>query len=602
MATVPAPAASWIVQYLRTTGTGRVSDWTERGLTTGSGLNSLIGECIEFHVGEAKRPKYSFSNHVLPSLCTVRQLRAIWNAVERYTSVRKPATHAKKAVWVEQVRRVFFTDYQCTVPNTEIITQLTTGSGGVNAPPLTFKKVNAAPRQHATQPHGGAQHAAAAQMAPANAGATVAAAVAATQPRQATYSRGPQTLARRPQTNVAAARSGPQSLARARPQQSNATTVSSQRSQPNATAAQRPNPAALAAAAAAQRQAQNFAFQQAAAAAFAPYGSIAWMPPPSFQVPPHAAAVAQMPPRPAPVATTAASSSDERAKKKVKQEPGVAVSTVQDQYAEDDSYWDTRARTNLENEMVLQLRQMGFTDMREILTGIRHVVNAPADIPSQVESVMMWIVAQREEAEEARKIDAARARSESLRAEQAQLRKQAAHERLWGSTMNDWLTSSDLFKGSIVLKETRHFFETTIFDNRDFKEKLIRFLELEKKARKWYGTSVPYCFLCSLCERWKELSTDELAKSIEQEATSLEKAMYSLAEQEGGVPKIFREAKSNAEKNGRPTSPLNEKSSADDDDDDDDIIVVKEVSAAEADARMNTVSSNGKKCEVIDLL
>jgi hypothetical protein len=245
---------------------------------------------------------------------------------------------------------------------------------------------------------------------------------------------------------------------------------------------------------------------------------------------------------------------------------------------------------------------MGFTDMREMLMGIRHVVHAPADISSQVESAMMWIVTQREEAEEARKIDVARARSESLRAEQAQLRKQAARDRLWGSSMEDWTSQSDLFKGSIVLKEAKACFETDIFDNREFKEKLIRFLELEKKARKWYGTSVPWCFLYSLCERWKELSTQELAKSIEDEATRLETAMYSLSEQEGGVPKIFRQARSNAEKDGRPTSPSVGKSSADDSSDEGDVIVVKEVSVAQADSRMNAVSSNGKKCEVIDLL
>jgi hypothetical protein len=41
--------------------------------------------------------------------------------------------------------------------------------------------------------------------------------------------------------------------------------------------------------------------------------------------------------------------------------------------------------------MVSQLRQMGFTDMREMLAGIRHV-SSPTDLQSQVDAAMMWIV------------------------------------------------------------------------------------------------------------------------------------------------------------------------------------------------------------------
>lgn len=521
----------------------------------------------------------------------MRQLRIIWKVVDPFTNVRSPAAHAKKAVWVEHVRRVFFLNDACTVPNDAIISQLPTGEG------LSSTPVPSRP-QHVAQinAHAQAQAYAAAMMdaARANAAASRAFAASHQQPRSQpppAHNRSAQALARQQlqpsygsQFLAGRPNAGPQSLAR-RPQ-ANASMHT------NTTAhVQIPNAAA---AALARQQAQNFAFQQAAAAAGL---SIAWMPP-SFQVSPTNSA--PMPPAPASI-TTAASNANV-SNKKVKQEPGRTASTISSHDDQDDSYWETRARTNIENEMVIQLRQMGFTDMREMLTGIRHVVNAPADIPSQVESVMMWIVAQREEAEEARKIDAARARSESLRAEQARLRKQAAHERMWSSSIEDWRSQSDLFQGSIVLKEAKECLETRIFDNRDYKEKLIRFLELEKKARKWYGTSVPWCFFCHLCQRWNEMSTQELVQSIEEEATCLETAMYSLSQQEGGVPKIFRQARANAEKDGRPTSPIKEKASADNDDSDDDVIVVKEVSASQADSRMNAVSNDGKKCEVIDLL
>ena len=502
--------------------------------------------------------------------------------MEPHTNVLRPASQAKKAVWVDRVRSAFYEDEACSLPNVTFMAQLPTGANRVQAPaaPVRINQYSPLPPhsrqtqqqqssrsiQSTSRDNGQSQQQQAAALA-----AAISAAVSASRPRsQSSAARGPQSLTRRPQQAGAAHRPPAANAAVARAQQRRPTTV---------TCSQNPH---------------------GSITVHARYPYIDWNSP-LFQVPPQPyaaqmSASASMPPAPLSSSATYTSintsSAGPPANKKIKQEPGITHQTV------DESYWEARPKNPHESSMVSQLRQMGFADVREMLAGIRHV--SANDMNSQVESAMMWIVSQREEAEEARKLDAARARSEMLRAEQARLRKQAAHERLWGTSMEDWLSQSDLFRGSVVLKEARECLETLIFDNTIYKEKLIRFLELEKKARKWYGTSVPWCFLCNISERWKSLSVDGLVKSIESETNALESAMYSLSNQQGGVPKLFLEARENAEKNGRPVSPGKEATSADDSDDE--VIVVKEVSASEADVRMNSVSSNGMNCEVIELL
>lgn len=602
MATIPAAAASWIATYLRSSSAGAIPEWKERDLSEGSGLNVLTSELLLCHVTVTCYNRYS--NHFSP-FSTVKQLKTILTAVQPYAIVTVPGSHAKKAAWVASARRAFFTDAACTCPNVELVSRLPTG--GQAGPRVPVPIAPRYPAPPVVQP-----------ISNAAAAAAIAGAVAATQQQSntnAANARGPQSLARRPQSSFA---QGPQSLA-PQPQSSSVRGPQSlaRRPKKKAKAARGPqsivrrpgasSSSSSAAAAASNQQAQNnnMAMQQARYLSSSMYGPIQvhppypymeWMPPPYYRAPSMAPPPAAAPPPPS---TTAAPLT-----RKIKQEPGTSRSQPQ-QATVDESYWDTRPKNPQEQQMIQQLQQMGFTDVREMLTGIRHVTCQQQQqfLASQVENVMMWIVSQREEAEEAKKLDAARARSEALRAEQARLRKQAAHERLWGSTMGDWISESDLFRGSVVLKEARECLETHVFDDAERKKKLIRFLELEKKARKWYGNSVPWCYLCDLCAKWKPLSAEELVKSIDKEATALETAMYSLSEQQGGVPIIFTEARSKAEKSGRPVSPTKEGGSTNDSDDDDDVIVLKEVSAAEADSRLNSASSNGgKKCEVIELL
>jgi hypothetical protein len=79
--------------------------------------------------------------------------------------------------------------------------------------------------------------------------------------------------------------------------------------------------------------------------------------------------------------------------------PAIAPTTVsnahkkikREQLDDNDTAWETHPRTPQEHHMVSQLRQMGFTDMREMLAGIRHV-SSPTDMQAQVDAAMIWIV------------------------------------------------------------------------------------------------------------------------------------------------------------------------------------------------------------------
>jgi hypothetical protein len=185
-----------------------------------------------------------------------------------------------------------------------------------------------------------------------------------------------------------------------------------------------------------------------------------------------------------------------------------------------------------------------------------------------------------------------------LRTEQARLWKQAASDRLWGSSIDDWLSQPDLFQGSVILSEARVRLEPLISVCKEYKATLIKFMELEKKARKWYGCSVPWAYLVDLAELWKELvADDELIKSIEHETCALESAMYSLSEQQGGVPKLFLNARLKAEKNGSPLSPATEDTAVGDDD----VVVVKEVPAFPPESREGASNDETPPREVIEI-
>jgi hypothetical protein len=186
-----------------------------------------------------------------------------------------------------------------------------------------------------------------------------------------------------------------------------------------------------------------------------------------------------------------------------------------------------------------------------------------------------------------------------LRGEQAKLQKQAANERLWSTSVDDWLSQPDLFQGSVILSEARARLEPLISAKKIYKNTLIKFLELEKKTRKWYGCSVPWAYLVDLAKLWKQvLSDDELIKSIKHEASALERAMYSLSEMQGGVPKLFLDARCKAEMNGLPLGPETEDAAVVGDDD---VVVVKDVPAFPRESREGASNDKTAEVEVIEI-
>mmetsp|Transcript_39838 Transcript_39838/g.96144 ORF Transcript_39838/g.96144 Transcript_39838/m.96144 type:complete len:531 (+) Transcript_39838:135-1727(+) len=183
-----------------------------------------------------------------------------------------------------------------------------------------------------------------------------------------------------------------------------------------------------------------------------------------------------------------------------------------------------------------QLLAMGFQDRDEVMLGIRQS-NA-----SSVDEVMMWIIQQREEREEARKMDEARLRSEQLRKENADKQKRAFQKRLDAATSRD--DFRDIFgQPSWVLDnlDDAHFRRLVSHH----KNALVRLLRLESSTRKWYQDKLPTCYFRDLCHRSNQQAENEFDSWLIRECDTLESGLYKLELQQGGVPKLFIRAQEN---------------------------------------------------------
>lgn len=256
----------------------------------------------------------------------------------------------------------------------------------------------------------------------------------------------------------------------------------------------------------------------------------------------------------------------------IKMEPGCLSSSLGAANNNNDPDDDAAPLTLQESAMLYQLRQMGFSDEQEMLAGIRHVTSH--DLNKRVDDAMMWIVQQREEAEEAKKMDAVRARSEQLRQEQSDLKRRYKKERMDAATMHEWKTEREFFQGSVVLQLLANGVLETVRTN-GHKQVLEEFLELEKNARKWFGPRVPFCFFVRLAKHWSEpMPTTDLVNAITSATMVVQKALFSLSEQQGGVPKIFLLATKEFEEQGLPTGPEGTN-------DDDEVTVIEELLESE---------------------
>ena len=239
--------------------------------------------------------------------------------------------------------------------------------------------------------------------------------------------------------------------------------------------------------------------------------------------------------------------------------------------------------------LLAQMKMVGFTDDGEILAGLRHVRSgAPHLDPSAViDMAMVWIVKQREEAEEARKMDMARMISETDRSEKDRREREAAR-RLQEASMGDIVGIGDdarskFFRGSVLLRSPlmRSLFLSV--GGAAAKEECVRLLRLEQQAGQWYGKVLPWAYFHHVAigriEAWADddvaNDTDEYLTAealIRQEADALERALFSLSEQihngVQNVPQVFVSAQEDARRKGLPDAPETEE-------DDDEVIVVE---------------------------
>lgn len=252
---------------------------------------------------------------------------------------------------------------------------------------------------------------------------------------------------------------------------------------------------------------------------------------------------------------------------------------------------DEFPRDYREMTMVASLRGMGFTCTREILSALRVVASNREEIygigngwniDEQVEAAMMWIVTEREEAAEAAILDAARVSSEQYNLDMEQSRNQEMTRELESADLVDLLgqTKDDIdvevkstyYQFSILLtniRVKRIFHETissTSTSNRG-KVEVIRLLNLEKKARRWYGTVLPFAYFDHvLCSSIENYVGDNSVTMLSTESDILEKAMFNLSEQQGMVPKVFLDAQRDASRLGKSIRAVEDTSINNDDD------------------------------------
>lgn len=199
---------------------------------------------------------------------------------------------------------------------------------------------------------------------------------------------------------------------------------------------------------------------------------------------------------------------------------------------------ETHPRTPQEESVTGQLVQMGFTNRREILTRYRAMSSGdPTSPPPSVDEVMLALVTAREEAEEARKMDEARLQSERTRKQEAAALRAANErrfqERLEEASLHELPSNPDFFPRSWILAKVLQTLQQAGIGNFGRgKQKLLRLLKLEKRARQWYGKDLPKAyFVVEVCDRIKNcnhLSESAMGRILEKESDSLERGMYTL--------------------------------------------------------------------------
>lgn len=230
---------------------------------------------------------------------------------------------------------------------------------------------------------------------------------------------------------------------------------------------------------------------------------------------------------------------------------------------------ETTPQSHAEQSAVAELNLLSFTDVREALVSYRKLKRNNGGHPPSVDNVMIEIIVQREEDDEARRMDEARLQSEQARKEDAKQRRDEIERDLRSSIENcsvdEWLRASDMFHNSWILRgDANAVMQQRIGTTPSpLKRSMIDLLKLEKNSRKWYGAVLPRSyFALQLTQRLLEVnsSPDHLLTQIELEIERLKIAMYNMSEQLGEVPRVFREA--------HDAAVADQRNNLDDDDDD----------------------------------
>ncbi len=246
---------------------------------------------------------------------------------------------------------------------------------------------------------------------------------------------------------------------------------------------------------------------------------------------------------------------------------------------------DTTPQTPLEYHIVSSLRQMGCTDVQEIMSSLRCVQRQNPTLAGDVlmDSTLMHVVQQREEKAEAKKMDEARIQSEQILLEERNdtPKKRAVYT---NDEMLGFVGSPSIqFPMSYILqsRKAQVLFHTIIQMNGD--HGIIRkLLEIENKATKFYGDKLPEPFfryiLCTKIEQWYDetlgqdaMLTAEVMSAIvdrvHEDFRMIEKSMYSLTEQDETlqIPKLFISAKEDAKAKGLLSYQIDEVITIDDD-------------------------------------
>jgi len=320
-------------------------------------------------------------------------------------------------------------------------------------------------------------------------------------------------------------------------------------------------------------------------------------------------------------------------------------------------YFDDHPRDAREMSWLGQLRTMGFTDQREMLAGLRHVAAAGGggigvgigsylDSATVLENAMMWIISQREEAEEARKMDRARILAENEQAREEERRRAEAGRRLEEAPIEDIVGQAEGGEGDDgdggdaapslqAATPSKHhragrskYFHFSILLHSPLvrgvflsiscpvaKKELVRLLRLEQKANQWYGSVLPWAYFryvaAGRIEKWAHNESGESSGSdadapkgetaekarditslIRNEANILERALFALSEQHHNglqnVPKVFIKARDDCAKKGLPDGPEGQATGDKSlDSDDDDVVLVTGVVSATSAASTN---------------